>query len=358
MSRLIDAFREQLSYMLSLPERTIRSLAALAGGTTSLLSETLFPEALRGTTLYKVFIGDAQRFMVDKVAQVQREAGADPGEAQPPDYVQRKMVGSALETAGLFAMHLSPLWVLALAGDAAAGSGVFLNRLVEQLKRNGVVPEDTQVNGLTDLLAAMQETTRKSASAIDTPPLSADELSKLATDMTSSYRQMFSKATNLVPRLDDLWVRMENVANKEHISLERLGGILSVDLAGIGRKGFGAFMAVGQTGADLFGENILENYARTLDTINAEGVSSFLGTRLKPFLQAAADAFDPNRKSWTESLLASEKKDEPTVIAPGGECASPPAAEPSAAAEPAPPRTIPVVAQPPPSPPPHPPAAP
>ena len=46
---LFEASRQRLMYILSLPERTIRSLAALAGGTTTLLAETLFPVSFRGT---------------------------------------------------------------------------------------------------------------------------------------------------------------------------------------------------------------------------------------------------------------------------------------------------------------------
>jgi len=103
MSGLFDSAYKSLGYLVSLPERTIRSLAAVAGGTTSLLTETLFPDVLRGTTLYKIFLGDTQRFVIERVAQVQREAGdtaGGGGAAAPEDFVQRKIAGTALEAAG------------------------------------------------------------------------------------------------------------------------------------------------------------------------------------------------------------------------------------------------------------------
>src|SRR5687767_6477538 len=147
MSSFFDSVRQQLAYMLSLPERTIRSLAALAGGSTTLLGDMLFPDALKGSALYKVFIGDTQRFVVEKVAQVQRDVNEKPSPiTDDASYIPRKMVGSALEAAGLFALHLSPLWVLAFAADVAGGSNVFLARLIEQLKRNGVIPKQTEIN--------------------------------------------------------------------------------------------------------------------------------------------------------------------------------------------------------------------
>jgi hypothetical protein len=328
MSQFFDQIRRQLGYMISLPERTMRSLAALAGGTTSLLSETLFPESLRGTAMYRIFIGDAQQFMIDKVAQVQRESGSEEPAAPSDDYLQRKIVGGVLETAGLFAMHMSPLWVFAIAGDAASGSREFLDRLIDQLKRNKVIPLDAKIEGLPDLLAILQETSHKSASSLDTPPLSREEINRLADEMTENYKKMFSQAGNLVPRVEQIWSRMEKLSSRENISMERLQGILTMDVAGWGKKGIGTVMAVGQTGTELFGEKVLESYSKTLDEVSRQGVSAYVGTHLKPFLQTAAGHFSRDKKTWTEVILrltgkeVKESPQEPTPsveeMPPGG----------------------------------------
>ena len=52
--------RQGLGYLLSLPERGIRSLAAVAGGTTLLLTETLLPEPVLNSTFFRVTVGDLQ----------------------------------------------------------------------------------------------------------------------------------------------------------------------------------------------------------------------------------------------------------------------------------------------------------
>ncbi|HOQ84127.1 MAG TPA: hypothetical protein PLQ89_00290 [Phycisphaerae bacterium] len=303
MSQFFQSAVRGLGYLLSVPERTVRSLAAVAGGTTSLLTDTLFPESLRGTTLYKIFVGDAQRFVIEKVAAVQREAEAQPATPEVENYVQRKMIGGALETAGLFAMHFSPLWVFAIAGDAAAGTSVFLQRLTEQLKQNGVIPEDTRVDGLADLLGVIHETSRKSATAIDTPPMSREELTRLASDMLSSYGQMFTKATDLLPRIEAIWGQMQRIADRQNVSIDTISGVLTMDVAQWAKKGVGAVLAVGQTGGDLLGEHILESYAATLDKIAEQGVTTYISEKMTPFLQCAISHFDPSKKSWTESFL-------------------------------------------------------
>jgi hypothetical protein len=303
MSGYLESLGRQLGYLLSLPERTIRSLAAVAGGTTSLLTETLFPPTLRGTTLYRIFVGDAQRFVITKIAEIQQAEPLTAGSVpEDPAYVQKKMVGGALETAGLLAMHFSPLWVFAIAGDAAAGTNVFLLRLVDQLKRNGVLQPDAQVKGLDDLLVAVQAVSNKSAAAVDTPPLSREELVKLAGEMKATYGQMFSKAANLVPRFEQIWGQIEQLAGRENVALERVLGVLTVDVASWANKGFHSVLAVGQTGADLFGEKILDSYAKTLDKVRAEGLTDYVTGHMKPFVQAAAAHFGRDRKTWTESF--------------------------------------------------------
>lgn len=313
MLNFFKALRERATYLASLPERTIRSLASVAGGTTTLLTETLFPEVLRDTTLYRIFVGDTQKFVIEKVAQIHKEGEADPSSSDP-QYLQKKMVGGALETAGLFAMHFSPLWIFAIAGDAAGGGTVFLQRLVDQLKTNGVIDADADVGNLTDALEAMQETSRKSVFAIDTPPLSREKLSQLAVEMTESYKGMFAKTTDLLPRIEDIWNQMNSLASKENVSLEHITGILTVDVASWGKKGIGAVMAVGRTGADLFGEKVLDSYANTLSTVKDEGVTGYLDNRMQPFIQAAASHFNPNRKTWTESLLGTGEQEEPPLV--------------------------------------------
>ncbi len=302
-NRFFDAARQHLTYVLSLPERTIRSMAALAGGTSTLLTETLFPESLRGTTTYNVTIGMLQQFVVERVAGMESEVAEGQDEIGD-DYVQRKMAGTALEVAGLVTMGFSPLWVLAIAGDAAGGSKVFLNRLVEHLKENGVVVEDTKATELVDVLEAVQEASSKSAAAIDTPPLSREELSELADEMKASYGKAFENTTDLMPRLDDIWGRMERLASRDNVSIEHLGGIMTVDAVSWSRKGASAMLAAGQTGVELFDEKILDSYRKTLATASEQGVDQYVSEHLRPFLQSARSHFDSSRTTWTERKLA------------------------------------------------------
>jgi hypothetical protein len=304
--RFFEIVRQRLMYTLSLPERTLRSMAALLGGTSTLLAETLFPKSLRGTTSYRVTIGLMQQFIIEQVAGMKIKIDEDQNQLGE-DYVQRKMAGTALEAVGLLTMGYSPLWVFAILGDAAGGSKVFLNRLVEHLKENNIMAENIEATELVDVLDAVQDASRKSTTTIDTPPLSRAELARLADEMKSSYSRVFKSTTNLVPRLEALWKSMELLAMRENISIERLGGIMTVDAVLWSKRGVGFARATSQTGVELFDEKILDSYRKTLIATREQGIDTYMSAHMQPFMRAAKAHFDPAQKSWTEAKLEAER---------------------------------------------------
>ncbi|MGD8806230.1 MAG: hypothetical protein PVH65_10285 [Chloroflexota bacterium] len=289
-------------YLVSLPERLLRSAAAVVGGTSLLLTETLFPDVVKESTTYRVMVGNLQRFMIERVAQVDYFP-ASKKEQVIDGYIGRKMAGNVLEMAGLMTMRFSPVWVFALAGDAAGGSKVFLDRLALNLKQHGVINPESHPQDLVDLLEAIQKASSSSATVVDTPPLSRQQLAELAGELGESYGQMFAGSRSLVSRLNVLQARMEQTAQEEGLSVEEVGGVMALDLASLGRAGLGASAAVGRTGAELFGEKILASYERTLDELNSQGAGAYLNRYLKPFMAAAAAHFDPKKSTWTQEHL-------------------------------------------------------
>src|SRR5690606_8686773 len=118
------------AYGLSLPVRLVRAGAAFVGGTTTLLTDTLLPASVRGTSTYRITLGLLQAFVVEQLAGVRAEAGAP---AVRDRFIERKALGNLVELAGLVTVRFSPLWVLAIAADATGGGKVFLERLVDHL---------------------------------------------------------------------------------------------------------------------------------------------------------------------------------------------------------------------------------
>jgi hypothetical protein len=294
---------EVVGYTLSLPERSFRSLAALVGGTTSLLTDSLLPEVLRDTTTYRVTVGLFQKFLVEKMGGVKTADGQIDKSQLRDKFVRRKLLGNMLEAAGLLTMRFSPLWLLAIAGDAAGGSKVFLNRLIDHLKTNGVIDPSAEPSELVDVLAAVQEASVKSATALDMPPLSRDELSKLASEMKESYSKVLQTSSDLIPDLTKVWDDMEDVANKQKVPLEELMGMMVFEAASLLDKTVGTVNAVGKTGVELFDENIVQSYRRTLERVSADGVDGYLSNHYHPFWDAVKGHFDIDKKTWLEQKV-------------------------------------------------------
>ena len=125
--------------------------------------------------------------------------------------------------------------------------------------------------------------------------------------MKAGYGRAFEHTIDLLPRLDDIWERMERLASRENISIERLGGVMTVDVVSWSEKGAGMALAAGRTGAELFDEKILDSYRRTLAAASEQGVDKYVSDHMRPFLQSAKAHFDPAQKTWLESKLERKK---------------------------------------------------
>jgi len=306
------------NYLLSFPERAIRSAAALVGGTSLLLTETLLPDVIRSTTTYRVLIGDLQKTLITRVAQVQL-AGDSTETAITDEYMQKKLVGTSLEAIGLLTIRFSPVWALAIIGDAAGGGQVFLGRLSQNLKANGIIDAQSAPKSVTELLAAIQNAAHASVRAIDTPPLTGAELTAVTDELAASYGDMGSKSQQILSRINLIGTRMEEVAGDQDLSYEQVGGIMTVDAVSLSQSTLGAGLALSQTSGELFVEQILSSYGRTLDRISQQGPGAYLSESMTPFLEAALNHLDPGRSTWTEDNLIPAAKDQPLTITDSGQ---------------------------------------
>ena len=65
------------NFLLSLPERGLRSVTALAGGVLRELGEVSIPQTIRRSQLYRNLVEATLRFLIEQVGQVK---GVYPGE--------------------------------------------------------------------------------------------------------------------------------------------------------------------------------------------------------------------------------------------------------------------------------------
>jgi hypothetical protein len=287
-------------YTLSLPERLARSLTAALGGATKILTDTLIPEPLRKTSTFTALVGNAQRFIIEQVAEVQGVYAKEDTTDLPDNYIPRKIAGNVMEAAGMFSVHLSPLWVFAIATDVAEGSKAYLNRLVGELKENNVISQETDVKELDELLEAIGQAGKQSAKVFDAPPVNLDQIKELRRQITHGYKNVFKEAGDLVPRIDTLWGKMESLAKRDGVAVESIVGLMTLDLNRVAGKALGAAFAVGNVTTDLLEEAVFRSYGETIDRIQRVGAVACIEEATRPFVEAIAAHMSADKQTWTE----------------------------------------------------------
>ena len=111
-------------YLLSLPERVLRSASALAGGLLQEIGRSALPEGVRKSRLYVNLVELTLRILIEKVGQVD---GVFPSEGElNNDLLLRRTAGGGLEMIGVLAFRASPVWVLAALADVRGAGRLLL----------------------------------------------------------------------------------------------------------------------------------------------------------------------------------------------------------------------------------------
>jgi len=191
------ALGRYLLYTMTLPERSLRSAIGLAGGVAKETAEWLVPQAFQSSKTYEIVVRNSLRFLTEDIAGV---AGQAEEPATADDYLARKAVGNFVDLAGLATLHVSPLWLLAIASDVAYGSRAYVLELAEELKREGIIDETSTIHHVDDVLAAVQQTSGEAAGLFDTPPLSVEQMQQTldqtrAAASSADFRKQNSTAT-------------------------------------------------------------------------------------------------------------------------------------------------------------------
>jgi hypothetical protein len=269
-------------YLVSLPERILRAVAAGVGGLIYEATEVLLPGWLRRSRLYQAIVATLLRITVELVGGV--TGVLPPDDIGVEELTVRKAAGSVIELASLLAVGWSPLWLLAATADLTGGTRTYLRALVSELQRDGVLPEDTEFTSVEELLNTLEGTSGLMAETIDVPPLNVR-------DMRSGWQALQQNVAELpdASRLASIYAQLQQVAKQEDRSLRSVSSLIA---AGAMRAG----VQMGHT-------YIFDYYHDALRTITTEGLPAYAQRVAKPYLAVAVDHFDPKRITHTERLL-------------------------------------------------------
>ena len=117
-------------YLFSLPERLVRSLVAVVGGTVHETFQLVLPRLVRRSRLYEATAKNLLRVVIELVGGVDDAPTAEAGAPDPRQLAVRKGAGNVVELGSIAAFGFSPLWLLASARELACGSRVYLAGLI------------------------------------------------------------------------------------------------------------------------------------------------------------------------------------------------------------------------------------
>ena len=179
-------------YLVSVPERVVRAVAAALGGTIHETAELVLPRLVRKSRFYEATAKNLLRITVELVGGVEREAAAvaDEHESSPKKLAVRKAGGNVVELGSILAFGFSPLWLLAGAADVTKGTRVYLDALVSELKDAGVLAREAEFASVDDLLAAFEGASGTTARLIDIPPLEVEGLKRSLSDLRDDAGQL------------------------------------------------------------------------------------------------------------------------------------------------------------------------
>jgi len=292
-------------YVCSLPERLVRSLSALAGGTVQEIGEVVLPARVRRSRLYQSLVGYTVRFFIEQLGEVE---GAYPkGDALPDDFVMRMAAGNVIGIAGLVAFRASPVWVLAALADVAGAGRDLVNEIAVALEKDGLLETGHRFETVDQLLDGLERTSGSLAETVNAPPLDVAGLRHEWAKLRSAASQLTSVGLPSPERLWTEWHELQREAAAQGRSVWELSSVMAlttlrelpanalwlsnVTLTGLRR-----------TGAVL-GLGLLDHYRGTLKEIHQTGYLRYWLREFSPYVRGAARQFSPARRSATERLF-------------------------------------------------------
>lgn len=292
-------------YLCSLPERVVRSVAALGGGVVRQVSEVTLPARVRRTRLYRTLVESTLRFLVEQVGQVENAYAKD--DALPDDFLVRRTAGNMLEAAGIVAFRASPVWVLAALADLTGAGRELVGEIAGALQAEGLLERNRRFETVDQLLDGLERTAGCLAETVNTPPLDVAGLREEWARLRSEARRIPATALPSPAMLWTEWRDLRHEAAAQGRSTFELSSAIALSsirrLPGNARWLSRATGVAARRAGRLFAQGLLDHYSATLAEIRETGFAEYATRELGPYFRGAMNHFSPARESLTERLL-------------------------------------------------------
>jgi hypothetical protein len=293
------------AYLLSLPERVVRSVLGLGAGVAREVGEVAVPASVRRGQLYRNLVDATLRFLIEQVGGA--EGVYEDADTLLDDFLVRRTAGNAVEALGIVAFRVSPVWVLAALADVCGIGRHLIPEIADALKAQGLLDAETQFTSVEQMLDGLERTSSRLAATVNTPPL---DVAALRTEWRAIREDARSLQPGALPSRETIgavWAQLKHAAARQDRSIFETSSMLAVAAArglpdGVRWLSASAMVGATRTGR-VVAATLLDDYKQTLDEIQQAGFVRYGTRQLRPYVQAAAGQFSPARRTLTQRIL-------------------------------------------------------
>lgn len=296
--------RKRSEFLLSLPERTLRSLAAVSGGLIREIGNVILPARVRRTTLYRVTVELTLRFLIEEVGQVNNIYPSE--DRLAGKFLLRRGASHGIELIGLATLHVSPIWVLAALADALGAGKYMIAQISTALKQEGLLSPEAQLESIDDLLAGLERTSTHLANALNMPPVDIASLRREWKQLREELPRVPAPNLPSISQIEELWNDIVVSAATQRRPVVLMASLFALSTVSNLPENViwlskAAQVAARRTGSVL-GEALLSHYRACIAEVSAVGFAAYWRGQFRPYLRAAAAQFTRDSSS-TERLL-------------------------------------------------------
>jgi hypothetical protein len=304
-ARYSHGMKPSRQYLLSLPERVLRSASALAAGLAREIGNVTLPAAVRRTRLYQTMVETTLRFLIEQVGQVEDVYPAEGKLAA--NFLLQRTVGDGIDLAGMVAFHASPVWVLAALADLSGAGRQLMEEIAASLKDEGLLARETNFENVDQILDGLERTAGQLATFLRFPPLDVAGLRKEWTALQEAARTIPPRSLPSPEAVRGEWDALRKEAARQDRSIFEMSSLMTLatvravpeNLLWLSRCARRATVRAGQ----FFAEGLFEHYRTTLAEIHQAGYLGYWTHEFRPYLRAASLQFSSSHQSLTERLL-------------------------------------------------------
>jgi hypothetical protein len=293
------------AYLISFPERLVRSALGLGAGVARELGEVALPAGVRRSQLYQNLVDATLRYLIEQVGGVEGVYRAD--ENLPENFLARRTAGNAVEALGIVAFRASPVWVLAALADVCGMGRHLIPEMADALKAQGLLDKDAQFTSVDQLLDGLERTSSRLAATINTPPLDVAGLRKEWAAIRDEARSLPAASLPSRETITHIWTQLKTESARQERSVFETSSMMAVAAVRAFPEGVRWVSASARVGAMRTGHIVaaalLDHYTQTLSEIRQVGYLTYAGRQFRPYVRAAIDQFSPKRRTLTQRVL-------------------------------------------------------